>query len=208
MEPSDENLIEQIAAEYPYGTDAFEQLLRRYEPMVYRTCLRYLGNAHDAEEAAQDAFLRVFHGAKKFAGRSSLKTWMYRIVANVCATRYQKNLKRKERKADYQQYFADNFDPDAATATPDTGSDSPGEFEGPVAKALERLSEKDRQIISLRHVSDLSVPEIAEILDLKLSAAKMRLSRAEERFRTNYSEQQANKPTQKGGEDEDFLKNL
>lgn len=195
MDTSDEQLISQIGVEHPYGTTAFEQLLRRYEPMVYRTCLRYLGNAQDAEEATQDAFLRVFHGASKFSGKSKFKTWLYRIVANVCATRYQKIKKRSERQATYKQHFIDNLD-DGVPA-----SSSPGnQLDGPIADALEKLSEKDREVISLRHVSDLTVPEIADVLDVKLSAAKMRLSRAEERFRDQYHKLK--------GEKTDFLKNL
>lgn len=194
MDTSDEQLIDQIGAEHPYGTTAFEQLLRRYEPMVFRTCLRYLGNPQDAEEATQDAFLRVFHGAAKFSGKSKFKTWLYRIVANVCATRYGKIKKRSERQATYKQHYIDNFDADEAPSTHGM------ELDGPIAEALERLSEKDRQIISLRHVSDLTVPEIAEVLDVKLSAAKMRLSRAEEKLRDQY--------TKLKGENPGFLKNL
>lgn len=196
METSDEQLIAEISAEHPYGTLAFEQLLRRYEPMVYRTCLRYLGNAQDAEETTQDAFLRVFHGASKFSGRSTFKTWLYRIVANACATRYQKIRKRSERQSAYEQHYVENWDPNAAESDQRDGH----QLEGPVADALERLSDKDREIVSLRHVSDLSVPEIAEVLDLKLSATKMRLSRAEKRFRDIYTELK--------GENPDFLKKL
>ena len=196
METSDEQLIREIGAEHPYGTTAFEKLLRRYEPMVYRTCLRYLGNAQDAEEATQDAFLRVFHGAAKFSGKSKFKTWLSRIVANVCATRYQKVKKRSERQANYQQHFIDHLDPPSGQL-PQTTSD---EIDGPIAEAMSRLSEQDRKIVSLRHVSELSVPEIAEVLDLKLSAAKMRLSRAEQRLRDVYQ--------QETGEKDGFLKNL
>lgn len=202
MDPSDEQLIAEIGAEHPYGTTAFEQLLRRYEPMVYRTCLRYLGNPQDAEEATQDAFLRVFHGASGFSGRSTFKTWLYRVVANVCATRYQKIRKRSERQAAYRQEYIDNWDPDKQgiqSSLPSTGNPA-DEIEGPVAEALQLLPEKDKQIISLRHVSDLSVPEIAEVLDVKLSAAKMRLSRAEKRFREIYHE--------RNGKNAGFMENL
>jgi len=196
MDTSDEQLIAEIGAEHPYGTQAFEKLLRRYEPMVYRTCLRYLGNAQDAEETTQDAFLRVFHGASRFSGRSTFKTWLYRIVANACATRYQKVRKRSERQAAYEQHYVENWDVnDDGNVSRETH-----ELEGPVADALDRLSEKDREIISLRHVSDLSVPEITEVLELKLSAAKMRLSRAEQRFRDIYTDLK--------GENPDFLKKL
>ena len=180
MDVSDEILVELCHGELPYATDAFESLLRRYEPTVYRTCLRYLGNAQDAEEASQDAFLRAFHGLKKFSGDSLFRTWLYRIVANVCATRYQKMKREAERQAAYIE--------DVVTEARGT-YESPQtalELSGPVADALTSLSAEDRQVLILRHVSELTVPEIASIIQTKLSTAKMRLSRAEKRMREQY----------------------
>ena len=99
MDVSDEILVELCREELPYETNAFEALLRRYEPTVFRTCLRYLGNEQEAEEASQDAFLRMFHGLKTFSGKAQFRTWLYRVVANVCATRYKKMIAESEKRA-------------------------------------------------------------------------------------------------------------
>jgi len=178
MDVSDKILVELCQAELPYATEAFETLLRRYEATVYRTCLRYLGNAQEAEEASQDAFLRAFHGLKKFAGDSQFRTWLYRIVANVCATRYQKMKREAERRAEYIESMVAK----PTYESPQTDL----ELSGPVADALKSLSLEDRQVIVLRHVSELTVPEIANVIQTKLSTAKMRLSRAEKRLREKY----------------------
>ncbi len=202
MDPSDEQLIADIRTEHPYATRAFEQFLQRYEPMVYRTCLRYLGNPQEAEEATQDAFLRVYHGARGFSGRSTVKTWLYRIVANVCATRYQKLRKQSMRQEAYRQSMIESYNPtNPQTADQPSPATNPADLvEGPVAEALTLLAEKDKQIILLRHVSELSVPEVSEVLQIKLSAAKMRLSRAEQRLREVYEERKGKNPS--------FMKNL
>ena len=179
MDTSDEELVERCVEEIPYVTRSFEQLMRRYEATVYRSCLRYLGDSHEAEEASQDAFIRVFHGLKGFAGRSAFRTWLYRIVKNVCATRYQKMQKEAERKAAFLQQAREDEQSTYTTQMVEG-------LAGPIGDALARLSADDREIITLRHVSELSVPELAEVLGTKLSATKMRLSRAEKRFREAY----------------------
>ncbi len=179
MDTSDEDLVERCVEELPYVTRSFEILLRRYESTVYRSCLRYLGSPHEAEEASQDAFLRVFHGLKGFSGRSTFRTWLYRIVKNVCATHYQKMRKDAERRA---AFFKHTMEDEPSTYTTQTEDG----VTGPIGDALARLSSDDREIITLRHVSELSVPELCEVFGTKLSATKMRLSRAEKRFREAY----------------------
>ena len=182
-EPSEEPddwLVARCTNELPYQTGAFEILLRRYEPVVFRTCLRYLGNRQEAEEAAQDAFLRVFHGLPKFRADAQFRTWLYRIVANVCATRFAKLRREAERRRDYQQHIQDTARLSYESVETEL------QISGPVAEALDQLSHEDRQVIVLRHVSDLTVPEMAEVLGAKLSAAKMRLHRAENRLREGY----------------------
>lgn len=181
MDVSDEELVNRCHQELPYVTLAFETLVRRYEPTVYRTCLRFLGNHHEAEEAAQDAFLRTFHGLRKFRGGSSFRTWLYRIVSNVCATRYQKLRREAERRAAYAEHVQ-------ATQEPAHHDQHEVDIGGPIADALATLNTNDQQVIVLRHVTDLTVPEIAAVTELSLSAAKMRISRAEERLRTAYEQ--------------------
>ena len=178
MDATDDKLIAQCQRELPYSTRSFEVLLRRHEEVIFKTCQRYLGDSTDAEDAAQDVFMRVFHGLKKFRGEATFKTWLYRIVANVCATRYTKKKKREERMAAFMEHSGRKLQQQEAA----TGQRKIG----PAQEALEELADAEREIIVLRHSSGLSVPEIAEIVGVSLSAAKMRLSRAEKRMKQAY----------------------
>ena len=181
MDPSDQQLVNRCKLELPYVTTAFEVLLRRYEPTVFGTCRRYLRNEQEAEEACQDAFLRAFHALPRFEGRSAFRTWLFRIVANVCATRYAR-LKRASRQ--YSEYCLE-----VTSGWPYQDEPTPNELEdiqGVIGEGLEMLSPNDRQILILRHVSGLSLEELSELLDLGLSATKMRLYRAEQRLREAY----------------------
>ena len=175
MIPSDEELVRACQRELPYGTASFEILLRRYEPVVFRMCHRYLGRREEAEEATQDIFMRVLRALERFEGRASFRTWLYRVASNVCATRYARLRRETARRAAL-----------AAEATPDAASSPPAappDDAATVADAMARLADSDREILLLRHVAGLSFEELAEAHEIGLSAAKMRLYRAEERLR-------------------------
>ncbi len=183
MKCTDKELVERCQRELPYRTDAFEHLLRRYEPLVLNTCRRYLRSAEDAEEASQDALLRVFHALPKFRQEASFKSWLYRIVTNVCATRYARLKSARERT------------PQNSGVDLEEVADEPRqdylEISGVLGDALDTLSVEDRHVLVLRHVVALTFEELAAALDVKLSTAKMRLYRAEERLAAAYRGLQA-----------------
>ena len=173
---SDDVLVASCKAEKPYGTAAFEKLVRRYEPLVYRTCFRYLKSENDAEEATQDVFLRLFFNMDRFDGRASFKTWLFRIVTNICASKYRSLRRIREQQQAYFEHLE-------LSEQDIRSSDALDLVDGPLVGALDALSAEDREILILRHVSELSFLEISEVLGLKLSASKMRLYRAEQRLK-------------------------
>ncbi len=159
---------------------AYQELLRRHETLVFSTCINMLHNVQDAEEVCQDAFLQVYHKIHQFEGRSSFKTWLYRIVYNLCLNRRKSAMARRNRETTAGETYAQEVEVQQLAyfaATPDDR----------VPRALSRMAEKERQIIRLRFVSDLSLNEIAESLSLGLSATKMRLYRAMDEFKRIYS---------------------
>ncbi len=190
MDATDGQLVEQCRKELPYVTLAYEQLVRRYDPVVFSTCLRYLSHQQEAEDAAQDVFLRVFHGLKKFEGRSAFRTWLFRIVTNVCATRYKKLKQEREQWETLESHSHQNAPSDIAPS----GRPDELHFTGPLGDALEQLADKDRQVLLLRHVAELSLQEISEALELNLSAAKMRLVRAQQRLKDTFDKTSGKKP--------------
>lgn len=173
---SDDVLVASCKAGKPYVTLAFEKLVRRYESLVYRTCLSYLKSENDAEEATQDVFLRLFFNIDRFGGRASFKTWLFRIVANVCASKYRSLRRIREQQQAYHEHLELIEQEVRSLDIPDLG-------DGPLMSALDTLNAEDREILILRHVSELSFKEISEVLGLNLSASKMRLYRAEQRLR-------------------------
>lgn len=165
---SDLELVEQAKAELPYRTQAYERLMNRYQKLILSICYKMLGNRHDAEDVCQDVMLKVFNSLAGFEGRSSFKTWLSRIATNTCITSYD----RIKRSNNFKQFMAD--DP---TVTKVTKISS---VKRDVEKAMSLLDIKDRQLLTLRYVSDIKIEEIADISGLSLSAAKMRLYRAQE----------------------------
>jgi RNA polymerase sigma-70 factor, ECF subfamily len=176
----DEHLVELCRRQLPYVTEAFETLVRRYEPLVFRTCRQYLGNREEAEEASQEIFLRVFRALPRFERRASFRTWLFRVVHNLCTTQRARIAERTRREAAYAREIQGE---ERASFSAGRGTGTVGRR---ISQALEQVSEDDRQILILRYVSELSLEEMAETLAITLSAAKMRLYRAVERFRQVY----------------------
>ena len=106
------NEKELIARLHARDETAFEELIRLYEKKIYALCVRMCGNAEDAEETAQDAFLALWRGIDRFRQESALSTWIYRLASNACI-----DLMRRRRKSeggislDDEALFLDAADP-------------------------------------------------------------------------------------------------
>ena len=153
-EESDSELVARCKAELPYKVDAYRMLLQRYEPVVYRSCLKMLGSVQDAEEACQDAFLQVFHKIHDFEGRSAFKTWLYRIVYNRCMDRRRQLARRNEKESEVAEEAKAKADPSSEHAVQ-------WEVKGKVHEAIGAMRGDDRRLIILRHISGLSLEEIS-----------------------------------------------
>jgi RNA polymerase sigma-70 factor (ECF subfamily) len=150
---------------------ALEWVFQTYHRSVYALCFRLLSRADDAEDAAQATFVRAFRGLGSFRGGSTLKTWLYRIAVNESL-----NLLRQRRRAPERL-------PEAWPA-----ADRAGEIvqRRDVAAVLQRLRPDQRLVLILFYWEDLSCEEIAAVMEVSHSAAKMRLKRAREEFRRQY----------------------
>lgn len=176
--------MERCKQELPYQTEAYLEILRRYEGTVYSTCYRMLGNPQEAEETCQDTFLKIFHKLYQFEGRSAFKTWLFRIVYNFCMTRRRKLATKRERDTTIGEEITRKADEAHKEALgPDQDK---SEY---VHLALDQMADGDKEILTLRFISDLSLEQMAEVLEIKLSATKMRLYRSMEKFREVYDKQ-------------------
>ena len=156
-------------------TEAYSDLVRQYHKRVMGYCLSMLNNHTDAEEAAQDVFIKAFQALAKFKGDSAFSTWLYRITANHCLDVLRKRARRKtvslealvESEGDRIQNLFSVSDHSASLM----------ENREIVDKILSTLPEDYRSILTLREIDGLEYQEIAETLNCSLDAVK-RLSRA------------------------------
>ena len=181
MEPmSSEDLVHWCQRTLPDDTRAFEALVARYKQNVFASARRLLGSRADAEDVAQEVFIKIYRGIKDLSEPATLTTWIYRITTRTCFD----FLDSRKRRAGVQSltYLAGKadelpLDVDAKTATPEEKA-MRTELRRCLEKTLAILDSEARGIIVLRDVEDCSYQEIADVLALGLSAVKMRIHRA------------------------------
>ena len=164
-------LVAQAIEELPYVTQAYEILVRRHYRLIYRTCLHILKDPNEAEDVTQIILLKVFNGLPQFQARSMFKTWLVKIVTNTCFSRLQQLKQRRQRYTKLEESSLDQFNADSGNSPESLWLDN---FE----TMIFCLNEKEKKIVSLRFVSELSLAEIAVVMEMKLSATKMRFYRA------------------------------
>ena len=158
--------------------EAFGALVLAHQQFVFNLALRALGDEHEAEDAAQEAFLRAWQALPNFRGQAQFRTWLYRIVTNVCYGR----LPRLRRQ------FADLGELDVIEVADDTQPEPLAELEAGEQRAylwqqIEALPESYRVLVLLRYQQDLAYEEIASVLSLPLGTVKTGLFRARARLR-------------------------
>jgi RNA polymerase sigma-70 factor (ECF subfamily) len=161
-------------------SEAFAELYREFESMVYNLALRMSGNPADAEDIAQETFIRTYRHLKKFKGKSSLKTWVFRIALNCSNSR----LKRRGRR---QAHHVDDGEPELERAV--ASGRSPEEkalamdLSETVRAGLAGLPTHYREAVLLRDFQDLNYSEIAEVLGVQIGTVRSRIARGRELLR-------------------------
>ncbi|AZU59990.1 RNA polymerase sigma factor SigW [Neobacillus mesonae] len=164
--------------------DAFGEIVEIYKNSVYQLCFRMLGNRQEAEDIAQETFLRAYVNIKSFNQDLKFSTWLFRIATNLCIDRLRK------KKPDYY-LDAEVAGTEGLTMYSQIPSDTPlpekelesMELQETVQKEILKLPEKYRSAIVLKYIEDLSLNEISEILDLPLGTVKTRIHRGREALR-------------------------
>ena len=159
---------------------AFNDLVRKYEKQVYNFAYRLTGNYDDANDVAQDAFLRVFNAIGTFRGDASFSTWLFRITTNVFLD------DRKRAKAHPHSSLDEYLELEESRVARQIEDPSPtpeavleeAERTQLLQSAIGSLPEYQRAMVTLYHGQQKSYEEIAEIMDLPLGTVKSRLNRA------------------------------
>lgn len=159
-------------------SSAFGEIVIRYQDKIYNLCRHMLGNPQDAEDAAQDVFLKAFQALPKFQPDASLFTWLYRIAANTCIDRKRKPL--------WESLFGNSADGEELVH--DRASEAPSpeklyqakQIDRAMQESLGKLSPKLRAVIILKEIEELSYEEIADTLEISMGTVKSRIARARE----------------------------
>jgi RNA polymerase sigma-70 factor (ECF subfamily) len=170
---NESDLIERFKKGDP---SAFEAILLRHQDRIFNLCRYMLRDSRDAQDAAQEIFLKVYKGLEGFRPDASLYTWLYRIAVNTCL-----DYKRKSRREPFWgEPLAEDLPSDEPF--PDQIYESRESTEA-IQLALQKLPSKLRAAIVLREMEGLSYEEIAEVLHISLGTVKSRISRAREQLR-------------------------
>lgn len=167
---------------------AFEELVRQYDQAVLRLALHLTGSESDAQDIFQDAFLKAYKNVGSFRFECSFYTWIYRIVTNLCLDYLRKRQVRKEDSAVISDSDGDSYDLLDQVADVRSGA-SPEkdlmrrELGGRIARALEKLTPRERMVFEMKHYQGLKLRTIGEVLNTTEETAKNTLFRGTQKLR-------------------------
>ncbi|MFN8258207.1 MAG: sigma-70 family RNA polymerase sigma factor [Bacteroidales bacterium] len=156
---------------------AFRLLVDKYKTMAFHIALQVVRNTEDAEEIAQDAFLKSYQSISKFKGESKFSTWLYKIVYNLAIS---KTRKKRIEISNIDETEISDFE--IAAAYEEYSHLEKEERILQLDQAIKKLKEDESLIISLFYINENSVEEISEITNLGISNVKVKLHRARKKL--------------------------
>jgi RNA polymerase sigma-70 factor, ECF subfamily len=170
---------EALVAAFVAGDErAFDVLVDRYERRVFAICYRYFGNAADAEDAAQDAFVALLRRAETFSGASSFSTWMYRVATNACNDLARKRARRPQRDG---TDVGELMDRTQGAGSPEEHLAATG-LDPELVAALRQLDDATREAIVLHDVYAVPYVDIAARAGVAVGTVKSRIHRGHARL--------------------------
>ena len=178
QDDSDQQLVERVQAG---EKAAFDLLVRKYQHRVLKLVSRFVSDAAEAEDVAQEAFIKAYRALASFRGDSAFYTWLYRIAINTAKNALVSN-RRRPVDFDLDLQDPEQYDRHARLRDGDTpeGVLLTEEIRNVVERAMEQLPEDLRTAIVLRELEGLSYEEIAEAMDCPVGTVRSRIFRARE----------------------------
>lgn len=156
---------------------SYKMLVERHKDMVFNIVNKIVRNHHEAEELAQDAFIKAYQSLQSFEGKSRFSTWLYRIAYNTAISKVRRH---KAEFAAIDETLIDNFTTDSVSRGVEELSRE--EQCEAVNAVMEKLPEEDNLLLNLFYKNDCGVEEISEITGLSQSNVKVRLYRIRKRM--------------------------
>jgi RNA polymerase sigma-70 factor (ECF subfamily) len=158
--------------------EAFELLVERFQAMVYGLAMSMLRRAEDAEEAAQDTFVKLFRARSQFDGKRALGPWLLRIAGNACRDKLRR---RRAAELPLARIEAEDRDPLQDIADERQGLGAANSHVAPTVRGeLDQLSDKVRLPLELKYLRGLTNQQIAESLGISVSNVKVQLARGKD----------------------------
>ncbi|MCH7813803.1 MAG: sigma-70 family RNA polymerase sigma factor [Planctomycetes bacterium] len=184
---------------------AFDDLVRRYQRRAVAVAYRLLGNAHDAADVAQDAYLRAFRSLGSLEDRRRFGPWLMRIVSNLSLNyrrSRQTGVARQAAALDEVAETPDGFrTPTGELRTGDQGSTQDGRLGDTIRAAIERLPDKQRLALVLFSIEGLPQKEVAEIMECSIELVKWNVFQARKTLRKELGEQLPRADRQDGNDE-------
>src|ERR1700681_1361037 len=162
---------------------AYEEIVRRYQQVAFRTAYVITGSAAEAEDAAQEGFVKAYRALATFRSGADPRPWLLRIVANEARNR----VRSAGRRHQLELRLAEGYRPGGAAPSPEAAAVAAEETQR-LLNLVNELSDEDRLVISSRYFLELSGEETAAALGIPEGTVKSRLSRALLRLRTRVEE--------------------
>lgn len=185
--PDDQELVRSVQ-----GGDlaAYDELVRRYQERIYATLYHMTSNHEDANDLAQESFIKAFHAIKSFKGESSFFTWLYRIAVNKTINFLKQRKNRIYLSLNDLDLNAEN-DPDLVAFVSEKNPRrdmSLTELQEKLNAAIQRLSEDHRLVVTLHDIQGLSHEEIGKIMDCNVGTVRSRLFYARQQLQAFLSD--------------------
>jgi RNA polymerase sigma-70 factor (ECF subfamily) len=171
--------IEIISAVLSGNQQAYAQIVQRHKAFVFTLVLRYIKSREDAEEVAQDVFIKAYRALADFKGASKFSTWLYTIVNTTCISFLRKR-KLETHSLDNEKLFESIENRDSGMNANQIEQKSKLAM---VTGAIKLLNPDDAEIITLFYKGEQSLEEIAQVLGIEANAVKVRLHRARTRLK-------------------------
>jgi len=166
---------------------AYDELVRRYQQRIYATVYHMTANHEDADDLAQEAFIKAYQALKTFKGGSSFYTWVYRIAVNKTLNFLKQRKNRTAMSLNDLDFSAEN-DPDLVALISEKTPRRDAvlsELQQKLNEAMQQLSEPHRMVVTLHDVQGLAHEEIAEIMECNVGTVRSRLFYARQQLQGN-----------------------
>ncbi len=186
----DDEALAALAAREGSDGVAFSALVERFRERVWRVCWRLMGDEHDAQDAAQEVFVRLFFDRGKFAGKSRYSTWLHGVAIRTCLT-LRRSRSRRRRRETAESAAGDEARPVQAHADGRAPATQAVDAAHDAARLLDGLDEEDRALVLMKFAEGHEYDALAEMFGTSAGALRMRVARIRERLAPRPAESSA-----------------